>query len=97
GVDADAALDEAADARPLMAVRMGAATGRERDAVAAQEKLARRQGVERRGQLLPRGHAGRSASGRRSKVEAPAGRARRGGVNRRRAFAGPGLSVTPPP
>src|SRR5262249_43062672 len=41
GVDADAALDEAADARPLMAVGMGAAAGREGDAIAAQEKLAR--------------------------------------------------------
>src|SRR6266566_10168518 len=34
-VDADAALDQAADARPLMAVGKGAAAGRERDAVAA--------------------------------------------------------------
>src|SRR5215831_7568449 len=92
-VDADAALDQAADARPLMAVGMGAAAGWKRDAVAAQEELARGQGGERRGQLLARGHAGRSASGRRSKVEAPAGRARRGGVNRRRAFAVPGLAV----
>src|SRR5262249_56077143 len=73
--DADAALDQAADARPLMAVRMGAAAGRKRDAVAAQEKLARGQRGERRGQLLARDHAGRSASGRRSKVETPAGRA----------------------
>src|SRR5262249_61627104 len=61
------AVDQAADARPLMAVGMGAAAGREGDAVAAQEKLARGQRVERRGQLLARGHAGRSASGRRSK------------------------------
>src|SRR6266446_9517741 len=38
-VDADAALDQAANARPLMAVGEGAAAGR-RDAVAAQEKLA---------------------------------------------------------
>src|SRR5262249_2610470 len=44
-VDADAALDQAADARPLMAVGMGAAAGWERDAVAAQEQLARGQRV----------------------------------------------------
>src|SRR5262249_37533621 len=80
-------------AGPRGAVGMGAAAGQKRDAVAAQEKLARGQGRERRGKFLPRGHAGRSARGRRSKVETPAGRARRGGDKRRRAFAVPGLAV----
>src|SRR5262249_47613967 len=75
------------------AVRIGAAAGRERDAVAAQEKLARGQGGELRGKLLARGHAGRSASGRRSKVETPAGRARAAGAEHRRAFPVPRLAV----
>ena len=38
GVDADAALDEAADARPLMPVQISAAAGRKRDAVAAEKQ-----------------------------------------------------------
>ena len=40
GVDADAALDQAADARPLMTVQERAAARRKRDAVAAQQQLA---------------------------------------------------------
>ena len=43
GVDADAALDQAADAGPLMAVQIGAAAGREADAVGAQQEIAGRQ------------------------------------------------------
>ncbi len=75
-----------------MAVGQGAAAGREGDAVAAQEKLARGQGGEWRGQFFARGHAGRSGSGRRSKVETPAGRAFLARDQRRRAFAVPGLA-----
>src|SRR5262249_51081129 len=93
GVGGGAAPDRAAGARPRRAVGGGAAAGRKGDAVAAQEKLARRQGGERHGKLFARGHAGRSASGRRSKVETPAGRACAARVNRRRAFAVPGLAV----
>jgi len=43
GVDADAALDHAADARPLVAVLIGAAAGRKGHAVAAHQQLAFRQ------------------------------------------------------
>src|SRR4029453_15372551 len=46
-VDADAAFEQAADARPLVGVPGGAGAGRKRDVVAAQEQFARGQGVER--------------------------------------------------
>ncbi len=79
GVDADAALDQAADARPLVTMQIGAATGRKCDAVTAQQQLALRQRVEHGGQQQARRDA---ASGRRAiprarsdEFEAPAGRA----------------------
>src|SRR5262245_52091504 len=82
GVDADAALEEAADAGALMPVPVGAAAGREPDAVAAQQEIAGRQSGERRRQLLTR-HGGtgcravRRIAGR--ELEAPAGGAIRPG------------------
>jgi hypothetical protein len=51
-VDADAAFEQAADARPLMGVPIGATASRERDAVAAQQQFARGQSVERYGKFF---------------------------------------------
>src|SRR6185369_13778459 len=45
-VDAQRALDQAADARPLMAMRIGGTAGRKRHAVAAPEQIALRETFE---------------------------------------------------
>src|SRR5262249_17026712 len=55
GIDADAALDQAADARPLVAVPVGAAAWRKADAVAAQQELALRPGGRAGGRRFVRG------------------------------------------
>ena len=81
GVDADAAFEQAADARPLMPVHIGAAARRERDAVAAQQQLALRQGFKPRRKFFARrrrpacGHAAaarRATSSQRHSVAPPA-------------------------
>src|SRR5206468_6421472 len=56
-VDADAALDQAADAWSLVPMQIGAAAGRERHAVAPQQQLAFGQGCEVSRELLTRGGA----------------------------------------
>ncbi len=58
-VDADAALDQAADAGALVHVGVGAAAGRKGHAVAAHQELALRHGFEKGRELLMRDHAGR--------------------------------------
>src|SRR5262249_2579341 len=58
-VDADAALDQAADSGPLMAMLVGAAAGRKGNAVAAHQQLTLRQCLEKRGEFFMGGHAGR--------------------------------------
>jgi hypothetical protein len=64
-IDADAAVDQAADARPLMAVQIGAAARRKGDAVAAQEQRALGNGRQHGGELLMR----RGARARRRPTE----------------------------
>src|SRR3954453_4111925 len=95
GVDADAALEQTADAGPLMSVLIGAAAGREADAVGAQQKVARRQRVEPRRKLHARAHAcfDTVGAGDRGQLESPAGRTTSAGREHRRALAVPGLPI----
>src|SRR5207302_1344859 len=99
-VDANAAFEQASDARSLMPVQMSTAAGGKGDAVAAQEELAIRQCSKGHGQLLPRAHArqrirqvamrvGRSWR----ELPSPNARAPVAGKERERAFAVPRLAV----
>src|SRR5712671_2416701 len=97
GVDADAALDQAADARPLMAMQERAATGRECHAVAAQQQLALRHGLKRCRKFLLRpdiftNERGAAGAGR-FKLKPPAGDALCAGLDQCFVFAVPGLAV----
>src|SRR5206468_2907823 len=76
-VDADATLDQAADAWSLVPMQIGAAAGRERHAVAAQEQLAFGHGRERGRELLARGVAAKEPFARvvRHQLEPPPGHA----------------------
>ena len=101
-IDAYAALDQAADARPLMAMLVGAAAGRKGNAVAAHQQLALRHCLEKRGELFMRDHAGR-IGGRAALVAArelpaPAGDAAGAGFTMMAVSpcqASPSLSVAP--
>src|SRR4029078_5708957 len=96
-VDADAALDQAADSRPLMAMLVSTAAGRESDAVAAHQQLAFRQRLEKGSEFFVRGHAGRVRGGATlvaaRKLPAPAGDATRARLHRDSGFALPGLTL----
>ena len=95
GVDADAALDQAADAGPLMGVQEGAAARRKCDAVAAHQQFAGRQRLERGDKLFAGLDArpGSALAAAPRQFEAPAGGASLAGRQRDRAFAVPGLAV----
>src|SRR6185437_16666059 len=96
-VDADAAVDQAADARALVPMQIGAAAGREGDAVAAHQELAPRQRLEIGGQLLVRDHAWRVRRGgalvAARQFPAPDGDAGLAGLHRHGAFALPGVAA----
>ena len=99
GIDADSAFDQATDARTLMRMQERAATGRESDAVAAQQQIAVRHGVERGGQLLAACDAlrfrplrPRFRRGTRQ-FEAPTCRAVLARLDCRPALAVPGLAI----
>src|SRR5712671_641471 len=97
GVDADAALDQAADARPLMAMQERAATGRECHAVAAQQQLALRHGLKRCRKFLLRpdiftNECGAAGAGR-CKLKPPAGDAMYARLDQCFVFAVPSLAV----
>ena len=97
GIDPDAALDEAADAGALMPMQEGAAAGRKRHAVAAQQQIAGRQRFGAGHELLPRAHsvARHAAVGRicGRELEAPAGDAAAAGRHGRRPLPVPRLAV----
>src|SRR5204863_35233 len=57
GIDADAALDEAADSWTLMTMQIGTAARRKGNAVAAQQEITLRQGLEHGRKLKPRRRA----------------------------------------
>src|SRR5215469_9199149 len=98
GVDADAALDETADAGPLMPVQISAAAGRKGDAVAAKEEFALRDCRQQRREFLVRKDAGsgrwpakiRLAGDQFPAPHSGAGTAR---LEQDRAFAAEGLLV----
>src|SRR5665213_1632984 len=96
GVDADAAFEEAADARTLMPMQIGAAAWRERHTVAAQDERALWQGLQPRCELFvgndpaSRGSAAGFAD---DKFEAPHRRAVAAGLHGNRAFAVKGLTI----
>ena len=97
GVDPNAALEQAADAGPLMPVQEGAAAGRKRHAVAAQQQIACRQRLGTGRELWSRAHpASRHGTVGRicgRELEAPAGDATAARCHGRRPLPVPGLAV----
>src|SRR5690242_9126256 len=96
-IDTDSSVDQATDARTLMTVQIGTATGREGHAVPSHEQFALRQRFKEGSEFFVRNHARRigcrAALIATRELPAPASNAALAWLDSDRGFALPGLAI----